>query len=77
MLIIAICAVICGADGWEDVESFGESKKDWLKGFLELPHGIPSHDTFGRVFAHLAPAQFEACFRSWIAAVSPRVRWWP
>jgi hypothetical protein len=82
MLIIAICAVICGADGWEDVESFGESKKDWLKGFLELPHGIPSQrhilaeDTFGRVFARLAPAQFEACFRAWIAAVSPRVRWW-
>lgn len=68
IIVIAICAVICGADGWQDVETFGRAKQDWLGGFLELPHGIPSHDTFGRVFALLDPEQFQACFRSWIAA---------
>ena len=53
ILIIAILAVICGADGWSDVELFGKNKKEWLKTFLELPKGIPSHDTFGRVFAKI------------------------
>ncbi len=48
--VIAIGAVMCGADGWVDVETFGESKQDWLRRCLELPHGIPSHDTFGRLF---------------------------
>jgi predicted transposase YbfD/YdcC len=70
ILVIAICAVICGADGWAGVESFGEAKLEWLKRFLELPNGIPSHDTFGRVFARLDPEQFERCFLQWIAAVS-------
>lgn len=69
IIVIAICAVICGADGWQDVETFGRAKQDWLGSFLELPHGIPSHDTFGRVFTRLDPEQLEACFRSWIAAV--------
>jgi len=50
MIVIAICAVICGAEGWTDIENFGNSKLPWLKSFLELPNGIPSHDTFGRVF---------------------------
>jgi len=74
IVIIAICAVICGADSWEDVQAFGEAKERWLRTFLELPHGIPSHDAFGRVFALLAPEQFEACFRSWIAAVFEQTR---
>jgi predicted transposase YbfD/YdcC len=69
IIIIAICAVICGADGWEDVQVFGEAKEHWLRSFLKLPHGIPSHDTFGRVFARLNPEEFEACFRSWIEVV--------
>ena len=55
ILIIAICAVICGADGWSDVELFGKNKKEWLRTFLKLPKGIPSHDTFGRVFAKIKP----------------------
>lgn len=75
IVVIAVCAVICGADSWEDMQRFGEAKYNWLKGFLELPNGIPSHDTFGRVFARLDPEQFEACFRRWIrAAAFPHTR---
>jgi predicted transposase YbfD/YdcC len=70
IVAIAICAVICGADTWVEVAAFGRAKEPWLRTFLELPHGIPSHDTFGRVFAALDPAQFEAGFRSWVAAVA-------
>jgi predicted transposase YbfD/YdcC len=70
ILVIAICAVIAGADNWEDVEEFGKSKLEWLKTFLELPNGIPSHDTFTRVFARLDPEQFQACFIRWMKAVS-------
>jgi predicted transposase YbfD/YdcC len=72
ILVIAICAAICGADSWTEVELFGEAKYQWLKGFLKLPHGIPSHDTFGRVFALLDPEQFQRCFREWIAAVEEK-----
>lgn len=70
VIVIAICAVICGADSWVDVEMFGKSKKDWLSRMLELPNGIPSHDTFGRVFARIDPVQFEACFTEWVQAVN-------
>jgi len=70
ILVIAICAVICGADGWVEVEAFGQSKQSWFKRFLDLPGGIPSHDTFGRVFARLQPDAFEKCFTAWIAAVA-------
>ena len=69
ILIIAICAVICGADGWNDVELYGKNKKDWLKTFLELPKGIPSHDTFGRVFALIQPDEFQERFIEWIKAI--------
>lgn len=70
IITIAICAVICGADGWVDIENYGNAKLDWLKQFLELPNGIPSHDTFGRVFAHLDPEQFQNCFLAWVRAIS-------
>ena len=70
MLTIAICAVICGADGWSAVEEFGRAKHKWFATFLELPHGIPSHDTFGRVFAALDPQAFEECFGAWVAALA-------
>ena len=70
VVAIAICAVICGADSWVDVELFGKSKKEWLRGFLALPNGIPSHDTFGRVFAKLDAEQFEQCFIDWVRGVS-------
>ena len=69
ILVIAICAAICGADGWVDVEMFGNAKLNWLCQFLTLPNGIPSHDTFGRVFARLDPEQFEICFLNWVQAV--------
>ena len=69
IIIIAICAVICGADSWVEMEEFGQARYEWLQGFLELPHGIPSHDTFGRVFARLSAVAFQRCFASWIQAV--------
>jgi predicted transposase YbfD/YdcC len=69
IVVIAICAVICGADDWEAVEGFGRSKYKWFKGFLELPHGIPSQHTFRRVFARIDADQFRTCFIEWIKAV--------
>jgi predicted transposase YbfD/YdcC len=70
IVVIAICAIICGADDWVAVEMFGNAKQEWLSKFLELPNGIPSHDTFGRVFGALDPEQFQSCFLNWISAVS-------
>jgi len=69
ILIIAICAVICGADSWVDIEAFGRAKIEWLRTFLNLPNGIPSHDTFGRVFARLDPQQFQSCFLNWVKCI--------
>jgi predicted transposase YbfD/YdcC len=70
ILVIAICAVIAGADGWLDIAAYGNAKYAWLKTFLELPNGIPSHDTFRRVFCLLNPAAFLECFQRWIDALS-------
>jgi len=70
VVVIAICAVICGADNWVDVESYGCAQYAWLKEFLQLPHGIPSHDTFGRIFARLDAEQFEHCFHAWMNAAA-------
>lgn len=70
IIAIAICAVICGAEGWVDMELFGKSKLPWLKTFLELPNGIPSHDTFGRVFARMDAQQFQLAFYEWVWAVN-------
>ena len=69
ILIIAICAVICGADGWSDIELFGKNKKDWLKTFLRPTKGIPSHDTFGRIFAKIRPEEFQRRFIEWVQAI--------
>ncbi|RPJ22327.1 MAG: ISAs1 family transposase, partial [Planctomycetaceae bacterium] len=70
ILAIAISAIICGADGWTQVAKFGRCKIKWFRTFLELPNGIPSHDTFGRIFAALDPRAFEECFMKWIADVA-------
>lgn len=72
IIVIAICAAICDADTWTDVELFGQAKEQWFRTFLELPHGIPSHDTFSRVFAKIDTEQFQESFRDWIAAVEER-----
>ncbi len=74
IIIIAICGVICGADGWVGIEEFGKAKQEWLTELLDLPNGIPSHDTFGRVFAHIDPKQFEASFLQWVQAISPAIK---
>jgi predicted transposase YbfD/YdcC len=70
MIVLAVCAVICGADGWAQVELFAHSKLAWFKTFLDLPGGIPSHDTFGRLFARLDPDAFERAFGAWAAALA-------
>jgi predicted transposase YbfD/YdcC len=70
IIAIAICAVICGAEGWTDIELFGNSKLHWLATFLELPNGIPSHDTFGRVFSLIDAQQFQLAFYEWVWAVN-------
>jgi predicted transposase YbfD/YdcC len=70
ILVIAVCAVICGAEGWTDIEDFGLSKEDWLRNFLELPSGIPSHDTFRRIFLILDPLIFQQVFMKWIGSVN-------
>jgi predicted transposase YbfD/YdcC len=69
ILTIAVLAVLCGCEGWEAVEAWGCGNIEWLKTFLDLPHGIPSHDTFDRVFAMLDPLAFEQCFMRWTAAL--------
>ena len=69
IITLAVCGVICGADSWVEVEEFGKARQEWLKGFLELPNGIPSHDTFGRVFSRLSAHHFQRCFARWIQAV--------
>ena len=70
IIVIALCAVIAGAQDWQEIETFGRKRHAWLKRFLGLPHGIPSHDTFERVFQRLNPQAFQACFRDWVRAVS-------
>ena len=69
IIIITLCAVICGAESWVAVEEFGTTKRAWLETFLDLPHGIPSHDTFGRVFARIDPQQFQHSFMQWVRAL--------
>lgn len=74
IIAISICAVICGAEGWTDIESFGKSKELWLRTFLELPNGIPSHDTFGRVFSMIDAQQFQRAFWEWVWAVNDLIQ---
>ena len=73
IIAIAVCAVIAGADGWVDVAEFGKAKEAWLRAFLKLPHGIPSHDTFGRFFSLLDPAAFQQAFQAWVRTIQQTV----
>jgi predicted transposase YbfD/YdcC len=68
ILVIAICAVICGAESWEEIAEFGRAKREWFAGFLALPNGIASHDTFRRVFLLLKAEEFERTFLAWVSA---------
>jgi predicted transposase YbfD/YdcC len=70
MIVMALVAILCGSDGWDDVAEFCEAREEWFTRFLSLPHGIPSHDTFGRVFARLDPLQLEGMLRQWMAALN-------
>src|SRR6266851_2466826 len=70
IISITICAVICGANDWQQVATFGRKRRAWLQTFLQLPNGIPSHDTFERVFDRLDPQAFQACFRQWVEALA-------
>ena len=70
IIVIAICSVIAGADGWEQIEVFGKARQDWFSRFLDLPNGIPGHDTFRRVFSRLKTGQFQQCFLSWVRSVT-------
>ena len=70
ILLIAIAAVLSGAESWNDIADYGEDKQEWLKTFLSLPSGIPSHDTFNRVFAALDPAEMEKGFATWVSSIA-------
>ena len=74
IMVIAILAVICGADHWTEIEKFGNAKKEWLSKFLELQNGIPSHDTFGRVFAAINPTEFHNVFMEWVKSLSELIK---
>src|SRR6516165_539162 len=70
IIIIAVCAVIGNCDDWQEIELFARSRLDWFRRFLPLRHGVPSHDTFERVFDRIDPRAFQACFQDWIAAIA-------
>lgn len=73
IIVIALCAVLCGAKDWQQVEMFGNQRLDWLRRFLKLPNGIPSHDTFERVFDRIDPRAFHQSFQSWVAVIAEKL----
>ena len=70
VFFITLCAVICGADNWVAIEEFGKAKEEWFTELLELKYGIPSHDTFGDIFAVIDTDEFSECFSSWVAGLA-------
>jgi predicted transposase YbfD/YdcC len=70
VIALSLCAILSGAEGWVDVEAFGKLRQEWLSQFLTLPHGIPSHDTIGRLFSLIKPSQFQKCFLNWARKIS-------
>lgn len=73
LLVIALCAVVAGAEDFQEIALFGQKRRDWLARFLDLADGVPSHDTFERVFARLDPVVFQQCFASWMTAWHTRL----
>lgn len=73
MVAMALCAIFAGADSWVEVEAFGRAKQEWVQTWLALPHGIPSHDTFGRLFARLDPGELARGFSRWVAILQERL----
>jgi len=69
IITITIAGTLCGCQGFDEIEDFGHHRAAWLGTFLELPNGIPSHDTFNRVFSKMNPVKFEQCFRNWVNAI--------
>lgn len=74
IIVIAITAILCGADDWNSIEGFGKAKEQWFRKFLQLPSGIPSHDTFRRVFARISPPAFQECFIDWVRDVAGTIK---
>jgi len=74
VIIIAICGVVAGADTYEQIENFGKKRKRWLSKFLELPYGIPSHDTFDPIFERMNPQEFQGSFKKWISSVAKQTK---
>jgi len=74
IIMISICATLCGANTWVEIEEFGQAKQNWFETFLDLSNGIPSHDTFGRVFSLLSHKKFQECFLSWINSISGEIK---
>jgi hypothetical protein len=70
ILLMAIAAILSGANGWNEIENYGKAKREWLSSFLRLPGGIPSHDTFNRVFAALATEELEESFATWVGSIA-------
>ena len=73
LVVVALCATLAGSDTWADIERFGNERFTWLRTFLPLVHGVPSHDTFGRVFSRLDPAQLVACIQQWLDDVGREI----
>src|SRR5579883_2307663 len=73
LVVVALCATIAGSDSWADIERFGKERLGWLRTFLTLANGIPSHETFGRVFARLDPAQLVTCIQQWLDDVGREI----
>lgn len=69
IIFLTICGVLSGCNDWDEIEQYGIEKEDWLKKFIELPHGVPSHDTINRVFARLKPKELQSCFLQWVQCV--------